>query len=260
MLELLGRLDAAACTGSLPGYLPQGADVRRMARTVRVLGEVRRGPAADERGLDPRPGAEEHERARMYALPAERAGRAGRQQPWEQLAGKYQQLVVLADPGMGKSWLIRAETHRLALAAAGSLADASVAVEDVLIPVPIRADVLAAPTAVAPSDAPFCGMAALATVRLTGCPTAGVSRAGQAERATAGPAADGRHVEVGGLTTRTSTNGNGCPGTSGTHEAQPATSSSTAARSSVVSANSPSPQRLHQPDLVGWCPQPEDMS
>ena len=144
VLKLLDRLDTAACTGYLPGYLPRGADVTGMARTVRVLGEVRRGPATGEPGSDPQHGAAGGERARMYALPAERAERAGGRQPWEQLAGEYQQLVVLADPGMGKSWLIRAETHRLAVAAAGSLADASVDVEEVLIPVPIRADVLAA--------------------------------------------------------------------------------------------------------------------
>ena len=45
---------------------------------------------------------------------------------------------------MGKSWLIRAETHRLALAATAVLADASAGVEDVLIPVRVRADALAA--------------------------------------------------------------------------------------------------------------------
>ena len=144
VLAMLGCLDAAARAGYLPVYLAPGADVTRMARTVRVLGEVRRGPAAGEAGLDPRPGADGREEAQMYALPAERGQRAGAPQPWEQLAGEYQQLVVLADPGMGKSWLIRAETHRLALAAAGILADASTGVEDALIPVRVRADVLAA--------------------------------------------------------------------------------------------------------------------
>jgi hypothetical protein len=143
VLALLDSLDKAACTGYLPAYLPQGADMTRMVRTVRVVGEVRRGPAADETGLNPRPGADRREQSRMYALPAERGARAEAPQPWEHLAGEYQQLVVLADPGMGKSWLIRAETHRLALAANAILADASAGVEDVLIPVPVRADELA---------------------------------------------------------------------------------------------------------------------
>jgi HEAT repeat protein len=44
---------------------------------------------------------------------------------------------------MGKSWLIRTETYRLAQLASKLLADPAVTVEDVLIPVPIRADVLA---------------------------------------------------------------------------------------------------------------------
>jgi hypothetical protein len=100
--------------------------------------------AADEPPSNPEPGAGGGERARIYALPAARAERAAGRQPWEQLASEYRQLVVLADPGMGKSWLIRAETHRLAAAAAALLADASVTVEEVLIPVRIRADVLAA--------------------------------------------------------------------------------------------------------------------
>ena len=99
VLALLDSLDKAACAGYLPPYLPQGADITGMARTVRVVGEVRRGPAADETGLDPRPGVNRRDQARMYALPAEQGARAEAPQPWEQLAEEYQQLVVLADPG-----------------------------------------------------------------------------------------------------------------------------------------------------------------
>jgi hypothetical protein len=59
------------------------------------------------------------------------------------VAGAHKRLVVVGDPGMGKSWLVRAETHRLAMAAQASLAEATAVADDVLIPIPLRADVLA---------------------------------------------------------------------------------------------------------------------
>lgn len=142
VLALLDSLDKAACARYLPDYLPHGADITRMTRSARMVGDLRRGTAADETGSTMRRNADG--RALTYALPAERGTRVDAPQTWEQLAVEYQQLVVLADPGMGKSWLMRAETHRLALVATEKLADTSAAVEDVLIPVPIRADALAA--------------------------------------------------------------------------------------------------------------------
>jgi HEAT repeat protein len=102
----------------------------------------------------------EPERDRLYALPAEQGERSGIAQQWEDVASENSQVIVLADPGMGKSWLIRAETHRLAVAASGSLADPSVRVEDTLIPVPVRADVLATAPGRDLADATSCYLAA----------------------------------------------------------------------------------------------------
>lgn len=122
VLELLTKLDNAACSGYLPVYLPPGADVTRMTRTVRMIGEVRRGPPTGEADTGPDGTEEQGTGHPLYALPAEQGQRTGTPEPWEQVTTEHRQLIVLADPGMGKSWLIRTETHRLAAAAAGLLA------------------------------------------------------------------------------------------------------------------------------------------
>ena len=46
VIALLRRLDEEARTGRLPPYLPPGADVTALARTVRVRLEVRTGRLA----------------------------------------------------------------------------------------------------------------------------------------------------------------------------------------------------------------------
>ena len=50
--------------------------------------------------------------------------------------------MVLADPGLGKSWLVRTETHRLCQDALGR--PAAEGPGPVVIPVPLRCDQLAA--------------------------------------------------------------------------------------------------------------------
>ena len=102
VLALLGKLDEAACRSHLPAYLPVGADVTRMARTVRLLGRVRCSApweeaelSSHESGVGPGEGVI---RERIYALPAERDDRGGElPQPWEQVAPAHERLVVLAD-------------------------------------------------------------------------------------------------------------------------------------------------------------------
>jgi HEAT repeat protein len=149
--DMLGSLDSAACSGYLPLYLPTGADLARMARTVRMVGGVRRGQPAGGAGGDRESPGRDHGspgdyglRKRIYALPAEQGEREIAPLPWAEVAAGHHRLVVLADPGMGKSWLIRSETRRLAGAAARLLQSPFSRIEDALIPVPVRADVLAA--------------------------------------------------------------------------------------------------------------------
>jgi len=153
LVAMLRALDAKARTGYLPAYLQAGADVAKMARTVRLIGRVRRAPDRRDRDREvefgkggsrvPKPAPPENER--MYAPPSElddRADEAAR--AWAEVVAEHERLVVLGDPGMGKSWLIRTETHRLAESAIAALTDPAVGLAGVVIPVPIRADVLAA--------------------------------------------------------------------------------------------------------------------
>jgi hypothetical protein len=136
--KLLHFLDEDARTGRLPPYLPRGADVSKLACTVRV----RRGVRTSLRAEEPA----EMTTGRAYRLPVERAEDAQDSEPakpWPAVAAVNRRLVVLADPGLGKSWLMRTETHRLSRQAIDAVARR----EDVgalLIPVPVRCDELLA--------------------------------------------------------------------------------------------------------------------
>lgn len=129
---LLTYLDDEARSGHLPVYLPASTDVTSMSRTVRTFSGIRNPGAQARTGRD-----------LVYAAPASQ-GRPtdARSEPWERVAAQSERLMVLGDPGMGKSWLVRAETHRLARAAHAAL-ESGVPMGKVIIPVPIRADVLA---------------------------------------------------------------------------------------------------------------------
>ena len=58
------------------------------------------------------------------------------------MVSAFDRLVVLADPGMGKSWLLRLEASRRPSAAA-ALLEQSADASEVTVPIPVRADVLA---------------------------------------------------------------------------------------------------------------------
>jgi hypothetical protein len=134
LIALLRGLDEQARTGRLPPYLPAGADVTELSRMVRVRQGVRVGPAGEDPGEQTSGGA--------YGLPAERPEDGEPPpQPWPQVAAEHQRLMVLADPGFGKSWLVRTETHRLCQEALSRLAEG---LGPVIIPVPLRCDQLAA--------------------------------------------------------------------------------------------------------------------
>ena len=129
---LLEATAERASRSGLPPYLTPGRDVLRMSRTVRLLGRVRR------------PGEGRKGREDAYALPSERDDRAGKPpQSWEQVRAAQDRLMVLGDPGMGKSWLLRLEAHRLAEAALAVPGGPAIGA-DAAVPVLSRADVLAA--------------------------------------------------------------------------------------------------------------------
>ena len=134
MMTLLASLDEQARTGRLPPYLPAGADVTALSRTVSVRPEVRRG-------LAERPAGEGGWQmgGSRYRLPVERPQDSEPPRSWPQVAGEYRRLVVLADPGLGKSWLVRTETHRLCTEALAILLGGPA---PVVIPVPVRCDQL----------------------------------------------------------------------------------------------------------------------
>jgi HEAT repeat protein len=133
LITLLHGLDEQA--NELPRYLPRGADVTALSRTVRVRADVRTGPGdpdGEDRGGERIGG--------VYRLPVERSQDSEPPRPWPEVAGEHRRLVVLADPGLGKSWLVRTETHRLCQEALARLAEGP---GPVVIPVPLRCDQLA---------------------------------------------------------------------------------------------------------------------
>jgi hypothetical protein len=130
---LLQGLAWQADHGHLPPYLRDRPDLMALAREVRVQRGVRKGAVSAGGGGEGIP-------CRVYALAADRDERAEPPQPWARIAAAHDRVIVLADPGLGKSWLIRTETRRLAraaLAIGGDLAGA-------VLPVPLRCDQLAA--------------------------------------------------------------------------------------------------------------------
>jgi HEAT repeat protein len=134
-VALLHRLDEEARTGRLPPYLPRGADVSRLACTVRVRPGVRIG-------LHPEASAEAASE-QAYQLPVERAAKSESAAPWPEVATGKPRVVVLGDPGLGKSWLIRTETHRLCRQALTTI-ERGDDVGALLIPLPVRCDQLVA--------------------------------------------------------------------------------------------------------------------
>ena len=128
---LLESLAEQAGRGRLPSYLWGRADVLALSREVRVRSGIRKG-ASDEANAAS---------GRAYALAADRDGQGSETMPWHEAVAARDRVIVLADAGLGKSWLIRTETRRLASTA---LAQADRDFAKVVIPVPLRCDQLAA--------------------------------------------------------------------------------------------------------------------
>ena len=137
---LLERLADQARNGQIPAYLA-GTKVLTLSRQVVVREGVRKSG-----GERPEDGKAPDDR-RAYLLPVDHAGfRLHRDtvppRPWLELAAGLHQVVVLSDPGLGKSWLVRTEALRYAEAALKKL-DTSATTFALTIPVPLRCDQLA---------------------------------------------------------------------------------------------------------------------
>ncbi|MCM4079265.1 HEAT repeat domain-containing protein [Paractinoplanes hotanensis] len=118
---------------ALPEFLTPGR-AANLDQRVRVRVESRMSDRNTDSG--------DERTDRTYQPPVEFAGlpaaAADQQQPWEELRESAHRIVVLADPGLGKSWLVRTETIRLALVALDSIDEGRTAV----LPVPLRAEQL----------------------------------------------------------------------------------------------------------------------
>jgi len=106
LIELVHNLEAWARAGQLPGYLPVGVDTAALSQAVRI-----------------------------------RSRENGQLQLWAEIAAEHRRLVVLAAPGLGKSWLIRSETRRLCQDALTRLDGGDRG--EAIVPVPLRCDQLA---------------------------------------------------------------------------------------------------------------------
>jgi hypothetical protein len=111
LMTLMEVLDRNALQGRLPAYLPSDADVLNLTQPT----YVRKFSRLD---LD------------MASVPAEN---------WDNINRSFQRIVVLGHSGVGKSWLIRMETHLLASRALTLLANGRLG-DEVVIPIPIRCD------------------------------------------------------------------------------------------------------------------------
>jgi HEAT repeat protein len=137
VLDLLRHLDVTARTARLPAYLPVGADVVSLARRVRVRDGLRTVLSSDG-GIGT---------GQAYLLPVERVHDEESVRPWREVVDEFPCMVVLGDPGLGKSWLIRTETHRICGESLQAMARGE-DVDAVLIPLPVRCDQLVAASGV----------------------------------------------------------------------------------------------------------------
>ncbi|SDU83968.1 HEAT repeat domain-containing protein [Jiangella alkaliphila] len=120
----------------LPRHLHRHHDVTELTRPVSVRTQVRRASAVRRRADGENTAVD----ATMYEQPGDH--NLAPTLPWPEVVHAEPRIVVLGDPGMGKSWLIRAETRRLANAALETLTEADVPA-DLALPVMARCDELA---------------------------------------------------------------------------------------------------------------------
>jgi DNA-binding CsgD family transcriptional regulator len=148
LIAMLSDLGRRARAGRLPAYFPPGADAIAVTRMIRVREGLRgrRRPWSVDDDMTP------------YRLAAIRSEDDEPARPWSEVMAQHKRLVVLGDPGLGKTWLIRSETYRLCLEALAGLDGDDT--DKVHIPVSLRCDELDA--------APGTSLAAKAAAHLAG--------------------------------------------------------------------------------------------
>lgn len=130
---LLRAIEQRAVRENLPRFAPPGSSITTLTAAIRVRRGVRTEPERGDAERD------------VYALPSDVTPGEEPVVDWERVAEREDRVVVLGDPGMGKSWLIRWEAARLARAAGAALGSGARAA-GIEVPVPIRCDELAANT------------------------------------------------------------------------------------------------------------------
>ncbi|MGQ3684304.1 MAG: trypsin-like peptidase domain-containing protein [Candidatus Loosdrechtia sp.] len=80
----------------------------------------------------------EEELKRAYAVKGETEESQRTQVPWEDARKEYQKIMVLADPGMGKSTLLQMEALEIAINERQSLREEGKNIEDIIVPLNIK--------------------------------------------------------------------------------------------------------------------------
>lgn len=155
----LGRVIDQGLHSRLPSYIPPGTDVLGLNRELTLRPGVRLAVSSviasrddeDLSGLARKKRKKLLERRlqseRLYSFPAERTNTRNpalqmheAAAPWSVIRSLSQTTMILGDPGIGKSWLLRIEQIRLSREAQSALA----ATDEYALPVPITAHALAA--------------------------------------------------------------------------------------------------------------------
>ncbi len=121
-------------------YLDHAPDLDRLDQAVTVRVGVRKDAQPDE-ATDA-----------VYTPAAARTDPERDSLTWSEATERHERLVVLADPGLGKSWLTHTHTRRLAQAARAALEDEA-SPDAIAVPVVVRCDAVGASSGTTFTDA-----------------------------------------------------------------------------------------------------------
>jgi HEAT repeat protein len=131
--DYLQRVSEEARTGRLPTYYPASFDFQKLHQRVRIHTSSASLPRGRLRG---------HGLGCVYWPEAPEAADESAVVAWATVAQRHRHVVVLGQPGSGKTWLLRSEAHRLAVAAQRQLDDGGM-LRHIAVPLWVRFDELA---------------------------------------------------------------------------------------------------------------------